>query len=82
VDPKTVRRVPAADTPAALPQGPNQRWSLDFVADVLSWGRRFRGLAIVDDFNREALALIVDTSIGSHRVVREFDALIARRGRR
>jgi putative transposase len=63
------------------PQGPNQRWSLDFVADILGWGRRFRVLAIVDDFTREALALVVDTSIGGHRVVRELDAVIARRSR-
>lgn len=65
----------------AIPQGPNQRWSLDFVADALSWGRRIRALAVVDDFTREALALVVDTSIGGVRVVRELDAVIARRGR-
>jgi Integrase core domain len=64
-----------------LPQGPNQRWSLDFVSDALSWGRKFRVLAIVDDFTREALALTVDTSLGGQRVVRELDALIAARGR-
>jgi putative transposase len=62
-------------------QRPNQRWSLDFVAGALSWGRRFRVLAVVDDFTREALALTVDTSIGGTRVARELDALIARRGR-
>src|SRR3546814_9820945 len=44
-------------------------------ADALSWGRRFRVLAVVDDFTREALALTVDTSIGGARVVRELDAL-------
>jgi putative transposase len=43
--------------------------------------RKFRGLAVVDDFTREALALVVDTSIGGRRVVRELDALIAARGR-
>jgi putative transposase len=75
------KRATSTRAPAALPQGPNQRWSLDFVADVLSWGRRFRVLAIVDDFTREALALVVDTSIGGHRVVRALDALITRRGR-
>ncbi len=74
-------RATGTRAPAALPQGPNQRWSLDFVADVLSWGRRFRVLAIVDDFTREALAPVVDTSIGGHRVVRELDAVITRRGR-
>ena len=64
-----------------LPDGPNQRWSLDFVADALAWGRRFRILAVVDDFTREALALVVDTSIGGRRLARELDALIARRGK-
>jgi putative transposase len=74
------KRATGTRAPMAVPQGPNQRWSLDFVADALSWGRRFRVLAIVDDFTREALALVVDTSIGGHRVVRELDELIRRRG--
>jgi putative transposase len=75
------KRATGTRAPLALPQGPNQRWSLDFVADALGWGRRFRVLAVVDDFTREALALAVDTSLGGVRVVRELDALIARRGR-
>lgn len=75
------KRATGTRAPMTLPQGPNQRWSLDFVANALSWGRRFRVLAVVDDFTREALALVVDTSIGGVRVVRELDALIARRGR-
>jgi putative transposase len=74
------KRATGTRAPMTLPQGPNQRWSLDFVADALSWGRRFRVLAVVDDFTREALTLVVDTSIGGGRVVRELDALIARRG--
>jgi putative transposase len=65
--------------PIALPQGPNQRWSLDFVSDVLVDGRRFRVLVIVDDFTRECLALIVDTSISGRRVARELDAIVAAR---
>ncbi len=44
--------------PCAIPQGPNQRWSLDFVSDSLSWGRRFRVLCIIDDFSRECLAAL------------------------
>jgi putative transposase len=62
-----------------LPQGPNQRWSLDFVSDVLVDGRRFRVLVIVDDFTRECLALIVDTSISGRRVARELNAIVAAR---
>jgi putative transposase len=50
------KRATGTRAPSTIPQGPNQRWSLDFVADVLSWGRRFRVLAIVGDFTREALA--------------------------
>jgi putative transposase len=38
-------------------------------------------LAIVDDFTRETLALVVDTSIGGARLVRELDALGAARGK-
>jgi transposase InsO family protein len=60
---------------------PNERWSLDFVSNCFSNGRRFRILAIVDDFTRESLALIPDTSLSGTRVARELDALIARRGR-
>src|SRR3546814_1901497 len=63
-----------------LPQGPNQRWSLDFVSDTLISGRRIRILAVVDDFTRACLALVVDTSLSGARVARELDALIAARG--
>lgn len=66
----------------ALPQGPNQRWSLDFLSDAFADGRRFRILAIVDYFTRECLVLVDDTSLPGLRVVRELDAVITRRGRR
>lgn len=59
----------------------NERWSIDFVADALESGRRFRILCIVDDFSRECLAALVDSSIAGTRVVRELDRLIAMRGR-
>jgi len=65
----------------AVPQEPNQRWGLDFVADQLVDGRRFRVLVMVGDFTRECLALVVDTSLSGQRVARELDALIALRGR-
>jgi putative transposase len=65
----------------ALPLGPNQRWSLDFLSDTLIDGRRFCVLAVVDDFTRECLALVADTSLSGQRVVREFDIIIIGRGR-
>src|ERR1700758_1603617 len=75
------KRALGTRAPMTLPQGPNQRWSLDFLSDAFADGRRFRILAIVDDFTRECLALVPDTSLPGLRVVRELDALIAARGR-
>jgi putative transposase len=75
------KRALGVRAPIALPGGPNERWSLDFVSDCFTDGRRFRILAIVDDFTRESLALIPDTSLSGARVARELDTLIAGRGR-
>jgi len=58
----------------------NERWSMDFVGDSLADGRTFRTLNIVDDFSREAPAIIVDQSIPGERVVRELDELVIERG--
>ena len=46
-----------------LPQRANERWSMDFVTDSIVTGRRFRALAIVDDYSRECPAIEVDTSV-------------------
>ena len=75
------KRALGARAPAAVPQDRNHRWSLDFVSDTFADGRRFRVLAIVDDFTRECLALVAYTSLSGHRVVRELDELIAQRGK-
>jgi len=75
------KRALGTRAPLALPQGPNQRWSLDFLSDQLSDSRRFRILAVVDDFTRECLALVADTSLSGARVERELDAIITQRGR-
>jgi putative transposase len=75
------KRALGTRAPMAIPQGPNQRWSLDFLSDAFADGRRFRILAVVDDFTRECLALVADTSLPGLRVVRELEAVIARRSR-
>ena len=64
-----------------VPDRANVRWSLDFLSDTISDGRRFRVLAIVDDYTRECLALVADTSLSGLRVARELDAIIRLRGR-
>lgn len=76
------KRALGTRAPMTLPQGPNQRWSLDFAADTLTDGRRFRILVVVDDFTRECLCLVADTSLSGKRVARELTAVIARRGAR
>lgn len=67
-------------TPIERARGPNESWSMDFVADSLASGRRVRCLAVVDDFTRECVAAVVDTSISGARVARELDEVIVVRG--
>ena len=75
------KRALGTRAPMTIPLGPNERWSLDFLSDAFTDGRRFRIFAIVDDFSRECLTLVADTSISGARVVRELDAVIQQRGR-
>ncbi len=75
------KRALGTRSPMVLPEAPNRRWSLDFVSDALANGRRFRVLAVVDDFTRECLTLVVDTSLSGIRVGRELDRITEARGR-
>ncbi len=79
---KRKRRVPQrVKEPLTLPIDKNIVWSMGFIQDSLSYGKTFRVLNVMDDFNREALWNVVDVSIGSRRLVRELDRLIAVRGK-
>lgn len=75
------KRAMGTRQPLGLPLVANQRWSLDFVSDQMTDGRRFRILTVIDNCTRECLALVADTSLSGARVVRELDALIRQRGR-
>jgi putative transposase len=59
---------------------PNERWSLEFVHDVLPNGRKFRTPTIIDDFTREAVGIEVGFSLTGERVVRVLSKLAAERG--
>jgi len=63
-----------------VPKKPNEHWSMDFVTDSIVTGRRFRALAIIDDFSRECPVIEVDTSLGGARVVSVLDRLAETRG--
>lgn len=58
---------------------PDERWSLDFVHDTLSNGRKFRALTIVDDFTRESIAIETDFSLTGKRVIRVLSRLAGER---
>ena len=79
---KKRRRKGAAGVRETIPSPvrPNQRWSMDFVSDSTVTGRRFRALAIVDDYSRECPAIEVDTSLGGARVVGVLERLEETRG--
>ena len=59
-----------------VPVQPDLTWSLDFMSDSLSSGRAIRTLNIIDDYNREALWIEVDTSLPAERVVRVLENLL------
>ena len=67
--------------PLSMANKPNQVWSIDFMSDNLKDGRKFRLFNVIDDFNRESLAIEVDTSLPSLRVQRVLEKLIAQRGK-
>ena len=75
------KRAIGTRAPMMVPMAPNDRWSLDFVSDQLTDGRRFRILTVVDDCTRECLALVADTSLSGTRVARELDRLMRERGK-
>jgi putative transposase len=59
----------------------NTSWSMDFMSDALLSGRKFRVLNLLDDFNREALAIEVDTSLRAERVIRVLQQIVKWRGK-
>jgi len=65
--------------PLIIPCSANQTWSIDFMSDALTDGRKFRLLNVLDDYNRESLAIEVDTSLPSLRVLRVLNRLVSER---
>jgi putative transposase len=78
---KGKRRLPnRTPAPLAVSQTMNECWSADFMSDALWGGPRFRTFNVVDDFNRELLAVEVDFNLPAGRVVRTLDRIAATRG--
>lgn len=74
------KRAIGTRAPLPRPDSIGQVWSLDFMSDALTDGRRFRVLGVMDQCSRECLALVADTSLPGARVVRELELLVERHG--
>jgi len=74
---RLVREKPEA---LAVPDRINAVWSMDFMHDRLADGRSIRLFNVIDDYNREGLAIEVDFSLPAERVVRSLNQIIEWRG--
>ena len=78
---RTRRKLPARPRePLHVPQRQDQVWSADFMSDALYHGTRFRTFNVIDDHNREVLAIEIDTSLRAPRVIRVLERLKEQRG--
>ena len=78
---KVKKRLPTRNPkPFCAPETINRSWSADFMSDSLWNGRRFRTFNVVDEFNRECLAIEIDLNLPARRVIRVLDRIAAWRG--
>lgn len=78
---KPKRRIPARIMEAlGIPDAPNEVWSIDFMSDALTDGRRFRLFNVIDDFNHASLSIDIDTSLPARRGIRTLERMAAESG--
>lgn len=75
------RLIRAKPEPLAVPARINECWSMDFMHDQLEDGRSYRLFNVIDDFNREGLAIDIDLSLPATRVARSLNQIIEWRGK-
>ena len=78
---RTKKRIPTRERqPMIVEPAANVVWAIDFMSDALYQGRRFRTLNVLDEGVREAVDIVIDTSIPGGRVTRALDQIAAWRG--
>ena len=78
---KGKRRLPArVKQPLQQQTAINKSWSMDFMSDSMVGNRKFRTFNVIDDCTREVLAIEVDTSLSSRRIIRTLERIIDERG--
>ncbi len=77
---KKAKRPASERVPLQLAQGVNEVWSMDFVSDSLSTGRRIKCLTVADDFSHECVSISVDWGISGQYVTRLLDQAAVFRG--
>ena len=71
------KRVSGLRGPKPVATRPNECWSMDFMADRLVDGRRFRVLTLVDNVSRVSPAIVADGRLTGERVVEVLEGLLA-----
>lgn len=78
---KGKKRLPSREPePLSVPAQANDCWSMDFMSDSLYSGKSFRTFNVIDDYNRESLAIEVDSSLPAERIIRVLDRVAEYRG--
>ena len=79
---KRKKRLPSRlKEPLVVPKAINHTWSMDFMSDALTYGRKIRILNVIDDYNREALAIEPDYCFPAEQVVNVLEEICFWRGK-
>lgn len=64
-----------------MPLERNIEWTIDYMSDTLSGGRKFRALNVVDHFNRQCMGITLDYSLPACRLIQALERIIEREGK-